>query len=66
MTPADLWRLLAAGILALGLLLHALFPRYEMLPMGEGVVVFDRWTGAFQRATYVDGQPETSQVVRPF
>lgn len=73
-TPAPvglgLWILSAAAVLAAGLVLQALFPRYELTThgtTGDAVVVFDRWTGQFQRATYsADGEPRTSAVVRPF
>lgn len=64
------WILSAAAVLAAGLVLHALLPRYDITPhgtTGEAVVVFDRWTGQFQRATYgPDGEPRVSSVVRPF
>jgi hypothetical protein len=63
------WILCAAAVLAAGLVLHALLPRYQLTPHGSGeaVVVFDRWTGQFQRATYGDdGEPRISSVVRPF
>jgi hypothetical protein len=65
-----LWILSAAAVLAAGLVVQALFPRYELTThgvTGDAVVVFDRWTGQFQRATYgADGEPHTSSVVRPF
>lgn len=64
------WIVFAAGVLAVGLVLQSLFPRYELTPHGtngDAVVVFDRWTGQFQRATYgADGEPRASSVVRPF
>jgi hypothetical protein len=64
------WMVGAAAILAAGIVLHAFFPRYELTPSGTdgaAIVVFDRWTGRFQRATYgPDGEPRTSSVVRPF
>ena len=69
-TPAGVWVVAAAAIVAAGLVLQALFPRYELIPHGadgSAVVVFDTWTGQFQRATYgADGEPRTSVVVRPF
>lgn len=71
-TPLGLgvWIVMSAAVLAAGLVLHALFPRYELTSHGAdggAVVVFDRWTGQFQRATYgADGEPRTSSVVRPF
>jgi hypothetical protein len=67
---AGVWLVTAAATLAVAIVLHALFPRYEMTPHGangDAVVVFDRWTGQFQRAVYAaDGEPRTSVVVRPF
>ena len=69
-TGGGIWLLGAAALLAAAIVLHALVPRYEMRPHGTGgdaVVVFDRWTGQFQRAVYgADGEPRTSAVVRPF
>lgn len=65
-----IWSVVAAALLALGLTLHALLPRYTMTTVGEGgavVLVFDRWTGQFQRATYgPDGEPRVTSVVKPF
>ncbi|HUE84869.1 MAG TPA: hypothetical protein VMO26_02220 [Vicinamibacterales bacterium] len=67
---SGVWMVAAATLLALGLVLHALFPRYALTPHGsdgEAVVVFDRWTGQFQQATYgPDGEPRMTSVVRPF
>ena len=66
-TSGALWRIAAAVVIALAIVLHALFPRYDFALMGESVIVFDRWTGAFQRATYgEDGEPRASSVLRPF
>jgi hypothetical protein len=65
-----IWITFAAAILSAGVVLHAFFPRYELTShgaSGDAVVVFDRWTGRFQRAMYgPDGEPRTSSVVRPF
>jgi hypothetical protein len=64
------WSLAAAVVLAIGLTLHALLPRYTLTTVGQDgsvVLVFDRWTGQFQRATYgADGEPRVTQVVKPF
>ncbi len=62
------WIAIAAAALAVGLVAHSLFPRYQLTPIaGDAVVVFDRWTGAFQRATYgPDGEPRATAVMRPF
>jgi hypothetical protein len=68
--PQAVWLFAAAAALALGLLAHALLPRYEFTTVGAdggAVLVFDRWTGQFQRATYgPDGEPVVTSVVRPF
>jgi hypothetical protein len=64
------WIAIAAALVAIGTVLHAMLPRYTLTTVGqEGAVVFvfDRWTGQFQRATYgADGEPKVTQVVRPF
>jgi hypothetical protein len=62
------WLAIAATALAVGLIVQGLFPRYQLTPLaGDSVVVFDRWTGSFQRATYgPDGEPRASSVLRPF
>jgi hypothetical protein len=58
------------GLLAGALVSHALIPRYEFSTMGASggsVVVFDRWTGQFQRVDYLpDGQPRATPVIDPF
>jgi hypothetical protein len=67
---AGIWGIVAAALAAIGLTLHALLPRYTMTTVGQdgaAVIVFDRWTGQFQRATYgADGEPRVTSVVRPF
>lgn len=63
------WILVAAAVLAIALILHALLPRYEFARSASSpdVYVFDRWTGVFQRVTYgSDGEPRATPVVRPF
>jgi hypothetical protein len=69
MRPAG-WSVVAAALITIGLLLHALFPRYTLTTVGQDgavVFVFDRWTGQFQRATYgPDGEPKVTSVVKPF
>jgi len=45
-------------LLALALVLHAVFPRYEWRVVGERgdvIVVYDRWSGQYQRAEYRPG-----------
>ena len=67
-TDVGVWIAIAATALAIGLILHAVLPRYQLTALGtESVVVFDRWTGAVQRATYgADGEPRATSVLRPF
>ena len=69
MAPA-LWGVVAAALIAIGLTLHAMLPRYMLSAVGQDasvVLVFDRWTGQFQRATYgPDGEPRVTSVVKPF
>ena len=63
------WVAFAAAVIAMAIVLHAALPRYTIStgPDGSVVLVFDRWTGQFQRATYgADGEPRVSSVVRPF
>lgn len=62
--------LVVVALLAIALVLHAMLPRYEMTTIGvnrESVVVFDRWTGQFQRIDYLPGgEPRATSVVDPF
>ncbi len=61
---------LVGALIALGLILHAVFPRYEWQVVGDGghvIVVYDRWTGQYQRAEYQqDGEVRADSVFRPF
>jgi hypothetical protein len=65
-----MWIALAAALVSAALILQALLPRYTLTTVGQAgdvVLVFDRWTGQFQRATYgPDGAPRVTEVVRPF
>ena len=67
---SGVWWTLVAAILALAVVLHALLPRYTVTTIGQdgaAVLVFDRWTGHFQRATYgPDDEPRVTSVVKPF
>jgi len=59
-----------AGLAVLSLFVHTLFPRYEwrtVNPDGTALVVYDRWSGRFQRATYAeDGHVKAMDVYTPF
>ncbi|HEX4345993.1 MAG TPA: hypothetical protein VHZ73_00375 [Vicinamibacterales bacterium] len=66
--------ILAIGLLialAVGLLAHAFFPRYDWRTIDHNgsvsVVVYDRWSGRFQRAVYGDnGSLNVMGVFTPF
>ena len=66
----EVWGYVIAALFAVALLLHAVFPRYEWRPVGEngtGIVVYDRWSGRFQRATYDEkGALRVMDVYTPF
>ncbi len=65
--PAAVWLAVAGLLLAIAIGLHGIMPRYEFSSEGSSVIVYDRWTGRFQRTTYdAQGEPTASQVVRPF
>ena len=55
MQQREIVTLAAAGLIALGLVVHALFPRYEWRTVGDAgtvIVVYDRWSNFLQRAVY--------------
>ena len=60
----------ALALLAIALVLHAVFPRYEWRSVGDTgavVVVYDRWSGRFQRAAWDDaGKLKVMDVFTPF
>lgn len=71
MQEKDLWKLLVGILIGLALLAHVFFPRYEWRAIqGQGtvtVMVYDRWSGRFQRATYTDqGALNVMSVYTPF
>ena len=70
MDQEKLWKHALLALIALALLAHVLFPRYEWRTLGEAtvtVVVYDRWTGRFQRAVYDDkGGLNVMGVFTPF
>jgi len=69
-TAKDIWLGATFGLVALALILHSVFPRYEWRPVGESgsaIVVFDRWSGRFQRAVYDEnGKLKVTDVWTPF
>ena len=70
MGQKEIVTLAAAGLVALGLLVHALFPRYEWRVIGDNgaiVVVYDRWSNYIQRAVYDDqGHVKPNEPFKPF
>jgi hypothetical protein len=70
MGQKEIVTLAAAGLVALGLIVHALFPRYEWRVIGDNgaiVVVYDRWSNYIQRAVYDDqGHIKPNEPFKPF
>jgi hypothetical protein len=54
MTRRDWW--LGIGAIALVILLHAVFPRYEWRGEGTGLIRIDRWTGSAVVGTWEAGR----------
>jgi hypothetical protein len=70
MGQKEIVTLVAAGLVALGLLVHALFPRYEWRAIGDNgavIVVYDRWSNFVQRAVYDEqGHVKPGDPFKPF
>ncbi len=70
MTQRDAWWWALLAVILIGMLMHALFPRYEWRAVGDGgatIVVYDRWSGRFQRAEYdANGKVKPMDVYTPF
>jgi len=70
MTQKDIVTLAAAALVGLGLVVHALFPRYEWRVIGDNgaiIVVYDRWSNYLQRAVYDDqGHVKPNEPFKPF
>jgi hypothetical protein len=70
MDSKDVWKVVAAIGLTIGLILHTIFPRYEWRTYGETgsiVVVYDRWSNYFQRAVYDEkGKVTPMDPFKPF
>jgi hypothetical protein len=71
MSTKDLWTYALLVVIAVALLLHAFVPRYDWRTI-EGtdslsIVVYDKWTGRFQRGVYSDdGKVNAMTVFTPF
>jgi len=70
MTQKDAWWWALLGVIVFGIAAHAFFPRYEWRasdPPDSALVVFDRWSGRFQRAVYdANGKVKAMDVFTPF
>jgi hypothetical protein len=70
MTQRDAWWWALLGVILIGVLVHTLFPRYEWRAVnanGSSIVVYDRWSGRFQRAEYdASGKVKPMDVYTPF
>ena len=58
-------------VIAIGLLSHAFFPRYDYRTVQNdksvSIIIYDRWSGRFQRAVYEDnGGLNVMGVYTPF
>jgi hypothetical protein len=63
------WLALALLLLALAVLMHGVLPRYEfrVIESGQAVIIYDRWSGRFQRVNYdTAGTATLTNVVQPF
>jgi len=59
-----------AALAVVALFAHAFFPRFEWRTVnadGSAIVVYDRWSGKFQRAVYDEaGRVKPMDVFTPF
>jgi hypothetical protein len=61
------WLIAAAAVIGIALVVggQKLLPRYEWRPVADGraIVVYDKWSGRFQRTEWDDaGKPHLSDV----
>jgi len=70
MTQRDAWYWALAGVALLAIFAHAFLPRYEWRTVNEpgtALVIYDKWTGRFQRAEYDQaGKVKPMDVFTPF
>ena len=70
MNQRDIVALAAALLVAIGLIVHALFPRYEWRAIGDSgsvIIVYDRWSNYLQRAEYDEhGKVHPMEPFKPF
>ena len=70
MSQKEMLALLTGLLIGVGLILHAIFPRYEWRAIGETgsvIVVYDRWSNYLQRAVYDEqGHVKPNDPFKPF
>jgi hypothetical protein len=68
--PSAVWLTIGALLLAGAIIVQAIFPRYEFQMIGDdgrAMMIYDRWSGQFQRANYDErGEPSLTRVLTPF
>jgi len=70
MDSKNLFAIGVGVLLAVGIILHAVYPRYEWRVAnaeGTAIVIYDRWGGAFQRAAWSEkGDVTPTQPFKPY
>lgn len=70
MSQRDILAIVVGGLIGIGLILHAVFPRYEWRVIGDNgsvIVVYDRWSNYLQRAVYDEqGHVKPNDPFKPF
>jgi hypothetical protein len=70
MDQRDIWKLVVGVLIGVGVILHAVLPRYEWRTIGENgtvIIVYDRWSNYIQRAVYDDqGHVKPMDPYKPF
>ena len=71
MSTKDVWTYALLVVIAAALVLHAFVPRYDWRTSEDtgsiSIVVYDKWTGRFQRGVYdADGKLDVMTVFTPF
>ena len=67
----EIWKLALVAVMGAALLAYVFFPRYDWRTLDDAgsisIVVYDRWTGRFQRAVFdPNGNLNVMGVYAPF